>query len=216
MGNGPLDGGTGGGVASKDVASAAVDPAATTTGELLERAREGRSSAVERIFRRLLPSVERWARGRLPAWARRRLDTADLVQEAFFHLFRRMPRIEPRREHALRAYLLTAIQNRIRDEVRRAGHGEVRAAGSSVAAVPQGSADSPLARAIAGENEERFRAALARLGADDRMLVVARIDLGYSYEQVALALGRRSPEAARVAVRRALLRLARELGAPGV
>ena len=40
---------------------------------------------------------------------------------------------------------------------------------------------------------------------------MGRIELSFSYEQLALATERASPAAARVAVRRALLRLAQEI-----
>jgi RNA polymerase sigma-70 factor (ECF subfamily) len=70
---------------------------------------------------------------------------------------------------------------------------------------------SPLADAIGEENALRYREALARLDADEQELIVGRIELGYSYEQLALASGRSSPDAARMAVKRALLRLAEAL-----
>lgn len=184
-------------------------PPLSTTMDLFAHAQDGHPSAFDRLFRRLLPSVERWARGRLPGWARRRMDTADLVQEAFLNLFHRRPRVEPRRERALRAYLLASIQNRIRDEIRRAGLVEVSAPLAELAAT--GREASPLEQAVAQQEEERFRAALSRLSPSDQALIVGRLDLGYSYEQLALALKKRSPDAARVAVRRALLRLAEEL-----
>ena len=47
--------------------------------------------------------------------------------------------------------------------------------------------------------------------ANDRKAIVASIELGYSYDQIALMLGKPSAEAARLAVRRALLRLGEEM-----
>lgn len=136
------------------------------------------------------------------------MDTGDLVQDAFLHLFQRMGQVEPRRRGALRAYLRESIRNRIRDEVRRAGRVETSQEADS------GFADkgtSPLERAMARENAEQYREALARLEPGDQELIVGRIELGLSYEQLALATERPSPAAARVAVRRALLRLAQEV-----
>ena len=136
------------------------------------------------------------------------MDTGDLVQEAFLNLFRRLGQVEPRRQGALRAYLQESIRNRIRDEVRRAGLVETsQEAGSDFA----DTGTSPLDRAIASESAERYREALARLELGDQELIVGRIELGFSYEQLALVTGRSSPDAARVAVRRALLRLAQEI-----
>jgi RNA polymerase sigma factor (sigma-70 family) len=180
----------------------------STSLRLFVRARAGDSSALSRLFARLLPSLQRWTRRRLPSWARRRMDTGDLVQDAFLNLFRRMGQIEPRRQGALRAYLQESIRNRIRDEVRRAGLVETsQEAGSGFA----DTGPSPLDRAMASESAERYRKALARLEPGDQELIVGRIELEFSYEQLALSTGRSSPDAARVAVRRALLRLAQEV-----
>lgn len=177
---------------------------------LVARAVAGRSTAISRLFARLRTPLERWAHGRLPRWARARLDTADLVQEAFLRLLPRLPGFEPRHAGALGAYLREAIRNRIRDEVRRAGKVEVPA--TTGLAEPRTSG-AQLRGAIDGENRRRYLAALARLSAADRDLVVGRLDLDYSYEQLALACGKATPEAARVGVRRALLRLAEEIDA---
>ena len=49
--------------------------------ELLRRARAGDNSALDRLFQRYLPSLHRWAHGRIPRWARNSVDTADVVQE---------------------------------------------------------------------------------------------------------------------------------------
>ncbi|HSS49301.1 MAG TPA: sigma-70 family RNA polymerase sigma factor [Thermoanaerobaculia bacterium] len=175
---------------------------------LLARAQEGRTSAVSRLFRRVLPSLRRWARGRLPQWARARMDTEDLVQEAAANAFRHLRRIEPRRRHALQAYLQESIRNKIRDEVRRAGRVEVPA---SVGSEVPGAESSPLERALSAERLARYHTAVALLPEGDQELIVGRLDLGLSYEQLALATGRPSPDAARVGVRRALLRLAQEM-----
>jgi RNA polymerase sigma factor (sigma-70 family) len=180
----------------------------TTSRLLLSQARRGDQGAFNRLVNRFLPALRQWARGRLPRWARRRVDTEDLIQEAFVNLFRHLGRIEPRRRHALRSYLQESIRNRIRDEVRRAGRVEV------TQEAPPDLHDigtSPLDRAVASENSRRYREALARLDAGEQELIVGRMDLDLTYEQLALATGRSSPDAARVAVRRALLRLAAEL-----
>jgi len=70
---------------------------------------------------------------------------------------------------------------------------------------------SPLEEVMGAETLERYEAALARLGEEERAAVVMRVDLGCSYAEIAEALGRPSPDAARMAVGRALVRLAREM-----
>jgi len=184
----------------------------STSVRLFIRAKEGRESAMETLFTRLLPDLTHWARGKLPRWARARLDTDDLVQEAFGAVFRRRDRIEPRRKQAIRAYLKRSIINRIRDEMRRAGKVEVPANSADNTISPE---TSPLDKAITSQNTARYLAALGRLPDLDRELIVGRIELDYSYEQLALATSKPSPDAARMALRRALVRLATEMGVDG-
>lgn len=181
--------------------------AATTTRGLLAKVRSGDREAFESLFARLVPSLRRWARGRLPHWARSGSDTNDLIQEAFLSTLSRIEGFDPARKHGLRAYLQRAIQNRICDAVRKnARHPSV-----CVDGIDLRSAESPLENAILEENSTRYRAALARLDADDQELIVGRIELGYSYEQLALATGRPTPDAARMAIKRALIHLAEAL-----
>ncbi len=177
---------------------------------LLLRAQRGESGAVSALFQRLLPSLARWAHGRLPAWARARMDTGDLVQDALMATFRRLPRIEPRRKKAIRSYLKQSIRNKIRDEMRRAGKVETS---ENADVVPVAQDPSPLDHVVSLQNTDRYRCALRRLSPGDQELITGRIQLDYSYDQLALATGKASPDAARVAVRRALLRLAEELDA---
>src|SRR5205809_5291132 len=87
--------------------------------DLLERARAGDQSALNTLMARHLPRLQRWAKGRLPRWARDVADTQDLVQETLLQTFNRIEMFEPAREGALQAYLRQAVMNRIRDEIRR-------------------------------------------------------------------------------------------------
>jgi RNA polymerase sigma factor (sigma-70 family) len=182
-------------------------PPTATTRDLLTRVRGGDRQALETLFARLTPGLHRWARGRLPQWARSGSDTADLVQEALVSTFRKIDGFEPRRKNALRAYLQQAIRNRIRDAVRRSA----RHATVGIEDLDLAGTGTPLEEAIGEENARRYRRALQRLDPEEQELIVGRIELGYSYEQLALAAGRPTPDAARMAVKRALLRLAEEI-----
>ncbi len=186
--------------------SEGVVPTATTR-SLLGRARVGDRQALDALFTRLVPPLRRWARGRLPRWARSGADTGDIVQDALLSTLGKLEGFDPARKHSLRAYLQQAIRNRICDAVRKS----VRHPNVAIEGVDLASAESPLEDAIGEENASRYREALARLGADEQELIVGRIELGYSYEQLALATSRSSPDAARMAVKRALLRLAEAL-----
>lgn len=166
--------------------------------------------AVERLFARLLPGLADWAHGQLPRHARRRNDTWDLVQDACSGAITHLADLEERDPAQVDFYLKQSIRNRIRDEIRRARIGEV--ASAEGLAVADGR-PSPLDDALESEERRRFRAALLRLDYDDQQLVVGRVELKMDYDELARATGRESAEAARCAVRRAMFRLAREVGA---
>lgn len=184
--------------------------AGVTSARLLSRARRGDQSALGALFARHLTPLQRWAHGRLPRWVRTMADTADLVQDAILNTLQRLHTFEPQGHGALRAYLRKAVENRINDEHRRIAR---RGQGAVLDdAAPDQRGASPLEEAVATETEERYRAALARLSPTDRRLIVARVELGYTYEQLALLTGKRRTDSARVALHRALVRLAEEMG----
>src|SRR6476660_4038466 len=88
--------------------------------ELLARARSGDADALNDLCARYLPRLQKWAHGRLPAWARGALDTHDLVQDTLAQVLKRIGDFEPRHEGAFHGYLRQALINRVRDEIRRA------------------------------------------------------------------------------------------------
>ena len=181
---------------------------AESTFHLIERARAGDQQALDRLFAVHLKPLQRWARGRLPQWARDLADTDDLVQDTLLQTFKRLEDFEPRRVGALQAYLRQAVLNRIRNELRRKGR-EPHA--TDLDGIEVESLESPLEQTIGREAVERYEAALQRLTADEREAIIARVEMGYSYEELADALGKPTPDAARKAARRALVRLAEEM-----
>lgn len=177
---------------------------ALTSDSLVARARLGDASALGRLIAQSLPALRRWARHRLPRWARSAADTSDLIQDALVRTLRRIDGVDLRGRRALAAYLRSAVRNRIRDEHRRAAR---RGMADAVADTLPDRRPSPLDRAIGAETLARYRAALARLRQSDRELIVAHVELDYSHEQLACMTGR-SPNAARMALQRATSRLA--------
>jgi RNA polymerase sigma factor (sigma-70 family) len=187
----------------------ALQAEAEATLQLLQRARAGDRSALDALVARYLPRLQRWASGRMPIWARDVADTDDIVQEAVLRTFARLDEFEPRREGALQAYLRQAILNRIRDELRRAAS---RPPSIELDPHSPDPGASPFEHAVGTEMAERYEAALTSLSDDDREAIVARVELGGTYEEVAAALGKPTADAARMAVGRALLRLAEAMG----
>lgn len=179
-----------------------------STFHLLERARAGDQEAIERLFARHLKPLQRWASGRLPKWARDLADTDDLVQETLIQTFKRIEDFEPRRVGALQAYLRQAVLNRIRNELRRKGR---QPHATDLDGIEVQSVESPLEQAIGREAVECYERALQRLRAEEREAIIARVEMGYSYEELAEALGKPTPDAARKAAQRALVRLVEEM-----
>jgi RNA polymerase sigma-70 factor (ECF subfamily) len=179
-----------------------------STFDLINKARNGDQEAIERLFARHLKPLQRWASGRLPSWARDLADTDDLVQETLLQTFKRLEHFEPRRVGALQAYLRQAVLNRLRDELRRKSR---RPEETDLEGVEDVTTRSPLEEAIGREAVEDYEEALGRLRPEEREAIIARVEIGYSYEELAEALGKPSADAARKAARRALLRLAEEM-----
>jgi RNA polymerase sigma-70 factor, ECF subfamily len=193
---------------SSPTSSATARPDPRTSWTLLVRARLGDTDALGVLLGRVLPGIRRWARGRLPRWARRGADTPDLIQDAVLRTIRRLDTLELRERGALAAYLMQTVRNLIRDEHRRIA---VRGA---TAALPRGLADpgaSPFDETAAAADADRYRRALATLTPQDRELVVAHVELGYTHAQLG-CMTERSSNAARMALRRALERLGEGMG----
>jgi RNA polymerase sigma factor (sigma-70 family) len=179
--------------------------------ELIRRAQQGDEDALNRLLGRYLPRLRQWASRRLPHYARDLGDTNDLVQEAIIGTLRNLRQFEPRREGALQAYLRRAVWNRIRDEIRRVDRLPER--GELDPALPAEEA-SPLEHAIGRESLERYERALARLDDVEREAVIARLEFGYTYEEIAGLVGKPTAGAARIAISRALAKLAKLMAEP--
>lgn len=179
--------------------------------ELLDRVKQGDEDAIVRLLERSLPPLRRWARGRLPSWARGLAETQDLVQDAVIRTLPRLKTFEARLPGSLQAYLRQAVANHIRDEIRKAN---ARQAPVELRESQPDLSPSPLEQAIGREGFERYEAALERLRPADREAIIARLELQQSYEEVAIALGKPTTDAARMAVSRAVKALILAMGEP--
>jgi len=182
-------------------------PDAESTLTLVQRAREGDEAALEVLCRRYLPRLNGWAKGRLPGYARDLLATEDLVQDAFLQTIRRIGDFRSNREGAFQVYVRQAVLNRIRDQIRRPHLMH------TLENFPERAAEeaSPLEHLVGEQTLQRYEAAMARLSPEDQEAVVARLEMAGSYQELAEVLGKPSADAARMAVARALVRLAKEM-----
>jgi RNA polymerase sigma factor (sigma-70 family) len=185
------------------------EPELVMTRDLLRRAKDGDRSALEALTARYLPRLARWARGRLPVSARSLFDTSDLVQETLLKAIRGLDGIEVRGPGGFQAYVRQAVLNRIRDQIRWSKY---RPGPEGVPEDLEDRNPTPLESAIGGDVLRRYEKALERLSADERQLLHLRIELDFSYWEIAAAMDRKSPDAARMAVKRALLKLAELMG----
>jgi RNA polymerase sigma factor (sigma-70 family) len=176
--------------------------------ELIQRAQSGDHGALDALLERYRPRLRRWASGRLPRYAREIADTEDLVQDAMLGAVRNLDTFERRGEWALQAYLRRAITNRIRDELRRVGAHPRR---SPLLDTVVGQDASPLEVAAGRETLDAYDSALATLDDLEREAVIARLELGCSYQEVAILIEKPTADAARMIVSRALAKVAHRM-----
>ena len=180
------------------------DEPADSTFNLLTRARGGDDTALDLLFARYVGPLRRWARGRLPQRARHVADTQDLVQDTLIQVLKHVKTFESRHEGAFQAYLRQAVMNRIRNAIRDGGRRPSETGLDEVLPAPD---ISPLERAIGAERLEQYEAALEQLKPHEREAIVARIEMGCTYDEMSELLDLPSADAARKAAQRALVKL---------
>ncbi len=185
-----------------------LDSTEETTEFLLRRVRAGDAPARERLIARFLPLLRRWAHGRLPALARDLTDTDDLVQVTLVRVLKQAERFEYGGTGSFLAYLRSTLLNLLRYEIRRGSRrGESVEPGESLA----DGGTSPLEQAIGRERLERYEMALEALAPRNRELVIMRLEFDMTYEDFAIEV-QSTPDAVRMAIRRAVAALAATLG----
>ena len=160
------------------------------------------------LFRSLL----RWSRGRLPHYARASANTEDIVQDAVVRALARADHFEHRSVDGMLAYLRETVRNRIRDEVRRVTR---RGVPEELPEAVYDQGYSPLEALILKERSERYLAALRTLRPQDRQAIIFRLEHRLPFEDIAQRMGKPSADAARMAVTRAVERLAAAIGIAG-
>lgn len=150
---------------------------------LLERTQKGDRAAMEALMTSYLPRLRRWASGRLPRSARDSSDTQTLCRKPCFRRFRGSRRS------------------------RSVEKGRCRRTSARPSSTASGKSCAAPAAAV-----ERYERALATLRREEREAVVSRIQLGYTNDEIAGLLGKPSANGARMAVERAIVKLAKAMG----
>jgi RNA polymerase sigma-70 factor (ECF subfamily) len=195
-----------------------MDPAMSQ--QLVDRARSGDERALSELFELHRPSLVRMVELRLDARLRRRLDPADVVQEAWLEVVQRFPRWCEQDALPFGVWLrlttaqaLAQAQRRhlgahMRDALREVAGFESRPSISAVnvAEAFVASATSPTQAARREELRSRVLGALEELDELDREIVALRHFEGLSNDEAAAELAI-TPAAASKRFVRALVRL---------
>lgn len=175
------------------------------TATLLILARGGDANARDRLFGRYLGILRRWAHHRRPGGVHNLHETDDLVQVTLLRAFRRLDSFDYQKEGAFLAYLRQIMMNAIRDSGRQT---VARPRQVTLEDVERDLGPSPLEEAIGRDSVDRVERALEKLDPESRQAVILRVEFGMSNQEIAVAMGKPSTDAARMTVARALLALA--------
>lgn len=195
-----------------------MDFAALSDEALLQRGRNGDQDAFRVLFERHAEALRAWFQRELPAYVRRKLSVADLLQETHFVVVQRCEDFENRGEGSFRRWLFGIARMKLREFLRRHVGTAKRATGREVTRGRRIDTEQALARApspsehaIAAETASRAQAAFAELPADYRdVLRLVRED-GLTLAEAGERMGR-SREAAKKLYARAILKFTRLLG----
>ncbi len=200
-----------------------TDDRESSTETLVRRVGEGDASAIPRLLTRHQPRLRRMIAIRLDPRLAARVDPSDVVQEALADAARRLPEYVRQPSHPFYPWLRQIAWERLVDLHRRHLRTEKRdvaretpLANLSDASVMQlaerlaASETSPSGHLVRDELRQRVRAALDRLGGNDREVLVLRHLEQLAVAEIAAITGV-SPGAVKVRHLRALLRLRRIL-----
>lgn len=193
---------------------------AKDAGQWLPAAQAGSNEALGRALEACRGYLLLVAQHHLGADLQAKGGASDLVQETFLEAQRDFAQFRGTSEAELLAWLRRLLLNNVGHFARRYRATGKRAVGREVLLVPDGSSDapgpalpadtpSPSGQAMAHEQAEALRRALARLPDDYRRVITLRYDDGQSFEEIGRLMGR-SPDAARKLWARAMERLRQE------
>lgn len=196
--------------------------------ELVLRAQQGDTDALNRLFERYYDRVRRIVRLRLGSRLRERVESGDILQDTFIAAVRSLDSFEMREEASLIQWLSRLAERQIiaaadyhgakkrdsRKEAPIAGADESGATATVRFEFTDGKSAQPLDLLANSEERARVEARLAELPEDYRELILLRNYAGASWEAIAEETGRPSAAAARMMHARALIELGKLLRRP--
>lgn len=187
---------------------------------LLQGAKDGDRDARDRLFARAAERVLLYARMRLGAALRARVDAMDVLQETFLHAHRDWDRFQPNDDdvdRGLAQWLCAIAENRIRDLADWHG-AKKRNVGREVRDVTvvlrdlQRSGHGPATSMVRRDERNRVSDAVDTLADEDREVLLLRHFEGLTLDTIAERTGR-SASSVRRALGRAVQQLGQQLGA---
>jgi len=175
---------------------------------VLTRAQRGDRRALNTLFGRELPRLRCWAQARVPRRLWPRADVDDFVQLTFIRALGRYHHFTVRESATFQHYLRRIFLNLVRDELRReARQPETTELFDLEGDVVPDALDLLLGR----ESRRRYRTALLSLPVRTRAALIARLEQGAPYGDIARRLGAPSEGAARALVARGVRSLTAEM-----
>lgn len=175
---------------------------------LVTRAQNGDTDAFAQLYDRHIDAIYRYVLLRVPVDEL----AEDLTEDVFLKAWQALPRFK--QDKPLRHWLYRIAHNRIVDEQRRKSQQELSLdALIEVGQHPTAPSPSPLHAAIAREDIQELRAALATMTPEEQALLTLRFTEELSFQDIADILDK-SAGACRVLQHRALKKLAQKLYQP--
>jgi RNA polymerase sigma-70 factor (ECF subfamily) len=201
----------------------------TQTLDLVRKAQGGDRDALDRLFSRYYERVRRSVRARIGARLRSKLESGDILQQAFAKAFETFDRFEMRHEGSFLHWLAEIAVRQIGDAADHFGAGkrlppsplmslqaEAGDASGQLGDVVAGAQTGPDGRSMRNEQEAAVEACMDQLPEEYRRVLVLRDYDGLEWREVAEVLGKNTDSAAREQHRRALLELSRCLRRRGI
>lgn len=167
--------------------------AASSSDDLIGRARAGDHAALEQLLASHVPAVRAYVRSRLSPALRARESTSDIVQSACRDVLQDIDRLRHQGEEGFRAWLFTTAQRKIADKAEHWGAqkrdpAREAAADAELLAV-YGGFCSPSQQAMGRELLDLIERALERLPDEDREIIVLSRVVGLSHGEIGRRLG---------------------------
>jgi RNA polymerase sigma-70 factor (ECF subfamily) len=185
------------------------------TVDLVTRVQQGDRAAVERLFRRYRPRLESFLFARVPPRARRLCDTQDLVQEVCLKILAALDRFHARGIGSFWWFARSIARNLLIDIGRRSDAAPETSMRDGSSSCPSAPGPSPSKEAERNESAAAFDRALEHLPEKQRTALLMRLELGLEWNLIAADCDFPSADAARVAVKRGLQEMAREMAGHG-